>query len=170
MLVFYIEKEMHNAQFQTFCLAWHGMAARHEPIRWAVGTKLPSGCLLIKSFIQYLMSLLAGVRGAYERSRYYTQMKLELWEIVFQSGWWGIWDYGPNKNNERKQWYWGQSSNKSIWVETKCFSTRFRIRVKVRLLAQADYAITLTMIGIVAALKKRVHKIWTSVESKRRHT
>ena len=116
------------------------------------------------------MSLLAGVRGAYERSRYYTQMKLELWEIVFQSGWWGIWDYGPNKNNERKQWYWGQSSNKSIWVETKCFSTRFRIRVKVRLLAQADYAITLTMIGIVAALKKRVHKIWTSVESKRRHT
>ena len=30
------------------------------------------------------MSLLAGVRGAYERSRYYTQMKLELWEIVFE--------------------------------------------------------------------------------------
>ena len=75
MLVFYIEKEMHNAQFQTFCLAWHGMAARHEPIRWAVGTKLPSGCLLIKSFIQYLMSLLAGVRGACKSSRHYIQMR-----------------------------------------------------------------------------------------------
>ena len=78
MLVFYIEKEMRNAQFQTFCLACHAMQARHEPSRRAAGIKLPLGCLLIKPFIQYLTSLLAGVRGACKRSRHYIQMKLEL--------------------------------------------------------------------------------------------
>jgi len=61
-----------------FGIPCNAMLARREPIRWAVGTKLPTGCLLIKSFIQYLTSLVAGVRGASKRSRHYIQMKLEL--------------------------------------------------------------------------------------------